>query len=272
MLSLRKSGYDGDVCLFVDDLAPETLHFLHEHRIQLQAFPQRYFIQTRRFFLRAVASLLPKEIRDRGEISFSQYYLKLNDARWACYYDFLKATRGLYTHVMFTDVKDVYFQRQPFDFDWKGPFCAFYEDGDFLIKNEPHTSGWLREGYGEQEIADLLEKRIICSGVTFAEIEAALDYLHLICRHMIRINARGLVDQGVYNYILHRGLLKSSYLYDYPETPVLHTGLMTPEKLQFDGQGLLVNGSGRVVNVIHQYFKHRKPLVRSLEWVTGPAK
>ncbi len=270
VLSLRKTGYEGDVCLFVDDLAPETLHFLHEHRIQLQAFPQRYFIQTRRFFLRFVVDLLPSKLRERGQISFSQYYLKLNDARWACYYDFLRATCGLYTHVMFTDVKDVFFQRQPFDFEWKSPFCSFYEDGDFLIKDEPHTLGWLRQGYSAKEVLALQDKRIICSGVTFAEIDAALEYLPIICRQMIRINARGLVDQGVYNYILHNHLLKSCYLYDYPETPVLHTGLMTAEKLRFNEDGLVVNGSGRVVNVIHQYFKHRKSMARCLEHVTAP--
>lgn len=269
VLSLRKSGYEGDVCLFVDDLAPETLQFLQAHRVQLQAFPQRYFVQTRRFFLRFVAGILPKKLRDRGEISFSQFYLKLNDARWACYYDFLRATRGLYTHIMFTDVKDVYFQRQPFDFEWKSPFCCAYEDADFRIKDEPHTSGWLREGYGDAGARELADKRVICSGVTFAEYDAAMEYLHVICRHMIRINARGLVDQGVYNYILHHGLLKAMHAYDYADTPILHTGLMTAEKFQFDDKGLVVNGSGRVVNVLHQYFKHRKVLARSLELAAG---
>jgi len=271
VLSLRKTGYDGDVCLFVDDLAPETLHFLHEHRIQLQAFPQRYFVQTRRFFLRFVVDLLPRKIRDRARISFSQFYLKLNDARWACYLDFLSATRGLYSHVMFTDVKDVFFQRQPFDFDWKSPFCSFYEDPHFLIKDDPHTSGWIREGYGPQAADALKDKRIICSGVTFAEIDAAMEYLPIICRHMIRINARGLVDQGVYNYILHHQMLKSSFIYDSPETPVLHVGLVTPERLMLDEQGFVLNGSGRVVNVVHQYFKHRQALARCLDTITTPA-
>lgn len=270
VLSLRKTGYTGDVCLFVDNLATETLRFLHDHRIQLQAFPQRYFVQTRRFFLRFVVDLLPEKIRDEAQISFSQYYLKLNDARWACYFDFLRATRGLYSHVMFTDVKDVIFQREPFDFDWKSPFCSFYEAPGFSIRDEAHTLGWLREGYGTNETGALQHKRVICSGVTFAEIDAAMEYLDIICRHMIRINARGLVDQGVYNYILHHYLLKSLFIYDYPETPVLHLGLMAPETLKFNEQGLLVNGSGRVVNVIHQYFVHREALARCLDLITAP--
>jgi hypothetical protein len=269
VLSLRKTGYTGDVCLFVDDLAPETLRFLHENRVQLQAFPQRYFIQTRRFFLRFVVSLLPKKDRDRAAISFSQYYLKLNDARWACYFDFLSAVRGLYTHVMFTDVKDVFFQRQPFDFDWKSPFCSFYEDPAFLIKDDSHTYGWIRESYGANEAEALKVKRIICSGVTFAEIDAALEYLQVICQHMIRVNARGLVDQGVYNHILHRDLLKSVFIYDQPDTPVMHVGLVTPEKLKLNDEGFVLNGSGKVANVVHQYFKHRKALTRCLDAVTA---
>jgi len=98
-----------------------------------------------------------------------------------------------------------------------------------------------------------------------------MEYLRIICEQMIRVNARGLIDQGVYNYILHNNLLKSCALYDYPETPVLHTGMMTSDQLQFSADGLVVNGSGRVLNVIHQYFKHRKVLERCLDQVTSPA-
>lgn len=267
VLSLRKSGYRGDVCIFVDDLPAETLIFLHDHQVQLQAFPKRYFVQTRRFFLRFAADILPASTRAAGKISFSQYYLKLNDARWACYFDFLKATRGLYTHVMFTDVKDVVFQRDPFDFEWKSPLCSFYEPPGTFIKDQSHNLGWIRQGYGERIAREMEDKRIICSGVTFAEIDAALDYLEIMCTHLMKINSRGLIDQGVYNYLFHYKLLKNFYIYDHDETPVLHLALMPTDKIATNDQGLLVNGSGRVVNTVHQYLYHMQAMRRCLDLV-----
>jgi hypothetical protein len=269
VVSLRKTGYAGDVSLFVDNLSPEALDLLHEHRITLHAFPQRHFIRARRHFLRMLAGMLPEKSRADARITLSQYYLHLIDARWPAYYTFLKATRGLYSHVMFTDVKDVVFQRDPFDFDWKAALCSFYEPPGFFIKNESHTSGWLKEGFGEQEARELGDKRIVCCGMTIAETEAAFEYVTLMCENLVRINARGLVDQGIHNHLLHRRRLKSFYVYDYPETPALNLGLLPPGKLELNGQGLVVNGSGRVVNAIHQYFPHREQMARCLEQITA---
>jgi hypothetical protein len=270
IVSLRRTGYAGDICLFVDKLTPEAVALLHEHRVSLHAFPDRYFIRERRHLLRWLTRLLPAKSRTDAQVTLSQYYLHLIDARWPAYSTFLKATRGLYTHVMFTDVKDVLFQRSPFDFNWKGSFCSFCEPPGFYIKDEGHTQGWIREGFGEAVARELGEKRVICAGVSFAEIDAAHEYLALMCENLIRINARGLVDQGVHNYLLHRGLLKSFHVYEYEETPVVHLGLMPPDKLQLNDEGLVVNGTGRVVNTIHQYFPHRPALARCLATITTP--
>lgn len=269
VLSLRNSGYTGDVSLFVDRLTPDALQLLHDNRITLHAFPDRYFIRERRFLLRALASFLPKASQTAARVTLSQYYLHLIDARWPAYYTYLKATRGLYSHVMFTDVKDVVFQRDPFDFEWKADLCSFFEPPGFFIKDESHTTGWLTQGFGAAEAQRLGDKRIVCCGVTIATIDAAFEYLALMCDHLIRINARGLVDQGVHNYLLHHQIVPNA-LYDFPDTPVLHLGLLPPGRLTVDDTGMVVNGSGRVVNTIHQYFLHRPAMARCLERITAP--
>ena len=221
ILSLKKTGYTGDICLFIDGMLPETLEFLYQHNVRFLPLPARYFTQTRRYLIRLAVNLVPKKFQPAARIELSRYYLHLIDVRWPCYLDFLQKTRGVYSHVMFTDVKDVVFQRSPFDFEWKSPFCSFYEPPDIFIGNDGPTYGWLKKGFGESEARKLSKERIICAGVTFAEIDAALEYLDLMCNHLVRINDRGLVDQGVHNYLLHHQLLKASYVYDYPESPVL---------------------------------------------------
>ena len=105
---------------------------------------------------------------------------------------------------MFTDVKDVVFQRDPFDFEWKAQLCSFLEAPGAVIGEKDTPHGWLAKTgiYGTQVAREFENKRVACAGVTFAEIDAAFELLDKMCEHLIRIDSRGLVDQGVYNYLL----------------------------------------------------------------------
>jgi hypothetical protein len=268
VLSLRRSGYTGDIGFFVDDLPQETLEFFYQQGVTMQPLPTRYFIQSRRHLIRAVANMAPAKYRQRAQIELSRYYLHLIDARWPCYYEFLQRTRGLYSHIMFSDIKDVVFQRNPFDFDWRAPICSFLTPPDVTIRDEEKTFGWITTGFGVNVARQMQDKRTIGCGVTFAEFDAAIEYVRLMCEHFIRINARGLVDQGVHNYLLYNDLRKSTYIYEYDETPVLHLGLMPKDMLRVNDEGLVLNGSGSVVNVVHQYAEHRAAMQRSLELAT----
>jgi len=268
VMSLRRSGYTGDIGFFVDDLPPETLEFFYEQGVTMQPLPPRYFIQSRRHLIRAVAQLAPAQFRHRAQLDLARYYLHLIDARWPCYYEFLQRTRGLYSHIMFSDIKDVVFQRNPFDFEWRAPICSFLTPPGITIGNEEKTFGWITTGFGVNAARQMQDKRTIGCGVTFAEFDAALEYVRLMCENFVRINARGLVDQGVHNYLLYNDLKKSSYVYEYDETPVLHLGLMPKDKLRVNDEGLVLNGSGVVVNVVHQYARHCAAMQRSLEITT----
>ncbi len=268
VLSLRRSGYKGDIGFFVDDLPEETLEFFYEHGVTMQPLPVRYYIQSRRHLIRAVARLAPPKFRARAEIELSRYYLHLIDARWPCYYEFLTRTRGLYSHVMFCDIKDVIFQRNPFDFTWNAPLCSFLTPPEVLIRDEEKTFGWIKTGFGEAEARKLQDKPVIGCGVTFAEIDAALEYVRLMCENFVRINARGLVDQGVHNYLLHNKKVKSSYHYEFNETPVLHIGIVPQDKLRVNSEGMALNGSGQVANVVHQYAEHIPRLQPNFDRIT----
>ena len=268
VMSLRRSGYTGDIGFFVDDLPEETLEFFYQQGVTMQPLPTRYYVQSRRHLIRALAKLAPAKFRSRAEIELSRYYLHLIDARWPCYYEFLLRTRGLYSHIMFSDIKDVFFQRDPFDFTWRAPFCSFLTPPDIHVRDEEKTFGWITKGFGVAEARRLQDKRVVGCGVTFAEIDAALEYVRLMCENFVRINARGLVDQGVHNYLIHNGLLKSAHVYEYDETPVLHLGQMADDDLRVNEAGMALNGSGQIVNVVHQYAEHIPALQPSFDKLT----
>ena len=268
VLSLRRSGYTGDIVFFVDDIPLETIEFFDQQGVNMQSLPPRYFVQTRRYLLRVAALLAPAKDRQRAKIELSRYYLHLNDARWPCYYEFLIRTRGLYSHVLFSDIKDVVFQKSPFDFDWKAPICSSIQAPDVLIRDEEKTRGWITEGFGEAESRRLDEKLVSCSGVTFAEIDAGIEYVRLMCEHFVRVNARGLIDQGVHNYLLYHDLAKSNYLYPYGETPVMHLGNLPKDQLKVNDKGMVLNGSGAVVHAVHQYAEHRAAMQPNFDLIT----
>ena len=256
--SLRRTGYQGDVALFVDGLSPDALELLHGHNVKLQVLPRRHFVQTRRHALRLAAALASPPAREEAKVALAQYYLHLVDARWVAYAQFLEATHGLYSHVMFSDVRDVVFQRDPFEFEWKAKFCSFVEALGVPIRDESHTRGWIAKGFGEAAARRLGEKLVVCAGVSLGEIDAAREYVRLMVKNLVRIDSRGLVDQGVHNYLLHTGALASQHLYMSDETPVLHLGLLPLGILRRDGEGRALNQAGQVAATVHQYAAHHE--------------
>jgi hypothetical protein len=268
VMSLRRSGYKGDIGFFVDDLPVETLEFFYQQGVTIQALPPRCYVQSRRHVIRTAANMAPAKFRRRAQIELSRYYLHLIDARWPCYYEFLVRTRGLYSHVLFCDIKDIIFQRNPFDFDWRAPICSFLTPPEVTIGEEEKTFGWIKTAFGETEARKMQDKRVVGCGATFAEIDAAIEYVGLMCESFIRANARGLVDQGVHNYLLYHQLQKKAAIYGYAETPVLHLGLMKKDKLKVNAEGQVLNGSGNVANVIHQYEKHRDAMQPNFDAIT----
>jgi hypothetical protein len=265
IVSLRRTGYKGDVVLFIEDLTSEAIKLLDDHGVQLHSFPNRHFRENPRHLFRAATRMLPPEERRRADIALAPYYLHMIDARWPVYANYLRVMRGLHSHVMFSDVRDVIFQRDPFDFEWKAAFCSFAEAPGFLNKDHPLNRKWIRRAFGEKELQKIGDKRIVCNGVIFAETAAAQEFADLMSEHVIRVNSRDLVDQGVLNYLVHHNLLRSHHIYEWDETSVLHLALVKAGDAEFNKEGLAVNGSGHIANVVHQYVNHRPFLKPSVD-------
>ena len=74
----------------------------------------------------------------KKEIQFKRYEI------------FLKyLTSKNYKKILMCDSRDIYFQQNPFSFDYKKPINFFLEDHQ--IKNCPYNSNWLIKTYGENE-------------------------------------------------------------------------------------------------------------------------
>lgn len=179
--------------------------------------------------------------------------MPIHGQRYLLYKQYLNNNVLKYDNIMLTDVRDVYFQADPFNFDIDG-LCVFFED--VTIGKCPYNGSWIELKYGLEEKISLYNCRACCSGITIGKKESILHYLDMMEKHLLPpINAIGY-DQGIHNYLVHHDLLLDIRRYDNITGPVLTMGYL--ESCRKDSQGLYLNKSGVIPNVLHQYDRHMK--------------
>ena len=171
-----------------------------------------------------------------------------------------------FNKVLLSDSRDVYFQENPFKFNFNGPINFFLED--HLIKNCSYNSNWIIKTYGKSEFEKVSNKTILCSGTVLGNYEKIKEYLNLIkvninkykykkkLKYFITFRpdpeGRGC-DQGHANYIIHNSKLNGTNLYSNAKGPIA-TALYL-KNIIFDNKYRLVNELGDPYLVVHQYDK-----------------
>jgi len=129
--------------------------------------------------------------------------------RYAIYLDYLRARLARYDQVMMSDVRDVVFQRNPFD-GIASPKCHFYlESAGRTIGEDPTNARWVRGCFSAAEAERLAACRISCSGITIGGTAAIVAYLEqMVARIRVvpwRIYRRigHGYDQAIHNYLVH---------------------------------------------------------------------
>ena len=101
---------------------------------------------------------------NKKEIQFKRYKIFLN---------YLKDKD--FNQILLCDSRDIYFQSNPFNFNYKGQINFFLEDE--LIKNCPYNSNWIIRTFGKKEFQKILNKTILCSGTVLGQSYKILEYL-----------------------------------------------------------------------------------------------
>ena len=170
-----------------------------------------------------------------------------------------------YDRVVFTDVRDTYFQTDPFDHipKSKSVFYAFSENLGQLIRDCGWNSAWIRDCFGPDTLDFVSNSTIICSGISMGSMDRVLEYLDLMSRIMMGKSILGNrfpkcerngVDQGVHNVIINTGLLKSHTVHFESTFPLTHmqstaaAAAYDPERPTF-----ITLDSTNVLSIVHQY-------------------
>ncbi len=285
LVSLKKSGYQGDIGFVVSELSPLTLAALQDYAVNLYPFKEINFIVpfltksgkieiralplykllTKAYFLNRInylwSNLLVKIL---GALSpekefiiksnITKRFVNTSCVRYPLYYLYLSRYGQNYSKIMLTDVRDVLFQRNPFDFEFEDGLCCFLEDEGQTIGSSEGNMAWLRQGFGDRIISQIADKGISCSGTTIGSHASIMRYLEAMVNTLLKLKAHPWgIDQGVHNYILYQGLVKNVKFYKNFQGPILTIHYLNDETLRFDKQGFLINEDGSIINVLHQY-------------------
>ncbi|EFL52937.1 conserved hypothetical protein [Solidesulfovibrio fructosivorans JJ]] len=238
VVSLKKTGYAGRICLFVWDMDQGALRVLERLGVELypcasQRTDKRYTVTGGRFFV---------------------------------FREFLLGQKDRLERLMLTDVRDVAFQRDPFTgLSETGAHC-FLEREDHCLGSETFNADAMRRAYGEDALRELADRPISCVGVTAGDRDSMLAYLDALTDELAAMAEDFFgSDQAAHNRIVHAAGAAFVRLHGSDTPHVLHMGLVPPGDVPLDARRAVCNSKGDVVAVLHQYDRHPEVAARLRE-------
>jgi hypothetical protein len=143
--------------------------------------------------------------------------------------------------ILFTDVRDVYFQKNPMEVE----AASTLNSTSIVVFEEASTIGaslansnWIRNEYGDETHASIKSKMVICSGTTFGGQPAMEVYARAMVYEFDRTKCKKCKkfnDQGFHNYLVHMDRLKGA-----------NDGAISAVFVHKQGEGGIVNTIGLV--------------------------
>jgi hypothetical protein len=271
VLSLRRTGFDGEVVLFAAGIDRGTKRSLASCDVQVRALRRAQVSLGRRtiqpydaMFARlhahypAVIRQASRPFRDpKSAMTRIAALISVRDTRrFFAYLDYLSSTDVSYENVMLTDVRDVFFQADPFGFDLGGDLNCFLEDSGETLGTQPHNRKWLEAAFGRDAAREMSAMPIVCAGVTLGAVELMLRYLEVMADFLLRLPHQGVgLDQAVHNYVLHKGLVPGARLIPNGAGIVSTLGIVPEERVAELSSAA----------VLHQYDRHPALTARLLD-------
>jgi hypothetical protein len=252
--SLSKSKYTGDTVLFCNNISDNTKVNLTKNGITCIDFNDEYPYLER---YTENMGILPRTYNKK---------LHLFSMRYIPYYLFLKNSKKKYGNIMITDVRDVIFQKDPFNFKISGNLCCTLEAEGWSLEDSDFNGNEIKIAFGQKEFEKIKKNLISNCGVTIGPFTKIIEYLEKMISLILAGDGSVIMDQGTHNYIVWNKMIDNIVCYKNNAGPVLTLGY---EKKVFKNKdGMIIDNNGNVINIIHQYDRHYMVAKDYYDWPT----
>lgn len=258
VLSLKRSGFRGSTVVFTSNVDTTSVEQLRRWGASVVAF--RFSGQGSRQHLSRPWPLwrwfFSTGAPRSAKIWLAHAVFHLTYRRHVLFLEFLEKHAADFDRILLADGKDVFFQADPFSWNWTAGVHFFLEEAGHRMGDDPYHREWFRRLFGPTYLEAHGQRVPACSGTTFGDAASIRQYLELMVTITMQALELGKLfggDQAVHNYILIQKLMDNITLHENRHGPVLTMQVMKEADLQTDAQGAVINDDGTVVPVLHQY-------------------
>lgn len=185
--------------------------------------------------------------------TFEKFGYHMLSERFFMYKKFLEYNYKSYSNILICDVRDVFFQGNPFAVERNSEVTFAAEDE--ILQASHINCMWIKEFFGSDIYEEICMNTISCAGTTIGTAQGMMSYINDMCyqlkntEHSIHIP----YDQGIHNFLAwkeHRGI----YAVDSEDTVFNTIGLTPRDKISIRDDLVLVDQ--KFSPVIHQWDRH----------------
>ncbi len=175
----------------------------------------------------------------------------LQALRYKYYYEILQTAARDADQVLLTDLRDVLFQRDPFE-EPLDSLEVFLEVPNHRLGTEVSNHAWNEALFDPSYLDRVGDLTVSCSGTVIGPRAAILDYLtEMQCETIWRRRPLGPADQAIHNYLIRTDRLPAAKVVPNEHGRVLTMFEMT--SIRRNAAGEICNADGSVAAVLHQY-------------------
>ncbi len=181
---------------------------------------------------------------------------------------------GSFDRILLSDVRDVYFQSDPFESLPPQGLSVSVEDPSYTVATEYWNARWIKAAFGPDVLAEIGDNRVTCAGVTFGDAGAILSYVQAMVQQLLSMRLRAFIgqgDQGLHNYLVWTGQLGEVHHMESMRSPIVTLNGVAYSELQFGPDARLVNPDGSTISIIHQYDRTPQLAAELLETLSKPS-
>ena len=263
--SLKKIGLLDNLVLFASNISFLTKEYLRENMVTVIPVEKKASLQNRRvaaWIFRLMQSVGINKILNK-QSSYVQKYWHCQTSRYFHYHQYLLDSYQLYERIMISDVTDVYFQDNPFNYCKENAIYCFEEDDGNKIQDDYFNHMWINQYLGRKKARLLENEKILCSGIVIGDSRSMIQYLARMILLLSTSSGHRGIDQGVHNYLIRVCKELPVVVCKNENGPVYTMGLVPSSRFVYAENGCLLNKNGKPYSILHQYNRH-PALIRHL--------